>query len=128
MLTACSEIGPDDGTDPRDWTKDCSRRPPGRKALQLCRQAAEALRAALAGCHDEVLSGLAVVGVVPAPHAGRLLATVAAEPSAAEHDAAEVLARLGRATGWLRTEVAAAVHRRKAPELVFRVAGHFSFQ
>jgi ribosome-binding factor A len=120
MLEACSDLGPEDGTDPRDWKKDWNARRPGRKALQLCRQVAEALNAALAGCGDAVLSGLQVVSVEPAPHAGRLLVTVAAAPSAAERDAAVVSAHLHRATGLLRSEVAAAVHRRKTPELVFR--------
>jgi hypothetical protein len=34
--------------------------------------------------------------------------------------AAEATAALGRAAAWLRTEVAAAVHRRRAPRLTFR--------
>jgi ribosome-binding factor A len=122
MLAAASDLGPEDGTDPRDWKKDWNARRPGRKALQLCRQVAEALAAAFAGCGDDVLTGLQVVSVTPAPNAGRLLVTVAAAPSAAERDAAVVREHLHRATGLLRSEVAAAIHRRKTPELVFRVA------
>jgi ribosome-binding factor A len=122
MLAAASDLGPEDGTDPRDWAKDWNARRPGRKALQLCRQVAEALNAALAGCGDAVLSGLQVVSVVPAPNAGRLLAMVAAAPSAAERDAAAVQEHLRRAAGLLRSEVAAAIHRRKTPELTYQVA------
>ena len=121
LLAAASDLGPEDGTDPRDWGKDWTARRPGRKALQLCRQVAEALAAALAGCGDAALNGLQVVAVEPAPHAGRLRVTVAAAPSAAERDAAVVSEHLQRAAGRLRSEVATAIHRRKAPELAYRV-------
>jgi ribosome-binding factor A len=121
MLAVASDLSPEDGTDPRDWAKDWNARRPGRKALQLCRQVAEALNAALAGCGDAVLSGLQVMSVVPAPNAGRLLVTVAAAPSAAEHDATMVTEHLRRAAGLLRSEVAAAIHRRKMPELTYQV-------
>ena len=122
LLAAASDLGPEDGTDPRDWQKDWNARRPGRKALQLCRQVAEALAAALAGCGDGVLAGLQVTAVEPAPNAGRLLVTVAAAASAAERDAAVTAEHLRRAAGLLRSEVAAAIHRRKTPELAFRVA------
>jgi ribosome-binding factor A len=122
MLAACDEIGPDDGANPREWAKTGLRGPPGRKALQLCRQVAQALQAALGDCRDEVLCGLVVTAVTPAPHAGRLRVSVAATPSAAVREAAVVQEHLVRAAGLLRAEVAAAIHRRKTPELVFAVA------
>src|SRR5262245_20377833 len=122
MLAACDEIAPDDGIDPREWAKAELRRTPGRKALQLCRQVAEALQAALLECRDEVLSGLVVTAVTPAPHAGRLRVSVAAAPSAAVRDAVIVQQHLSRAAGLLRAEVAAAIHRRKTPELIFAIA------
>jgi ribosome-binding factor A len=58
---------------------------------------------------------------VPAPSTARLLVTVAPSPAAEAVEATTVLARLERVRGRLRTEVAAAVHRRKAPDLTFRV-------
>src|SRR5262245_51364281 len=90
MLVASSHPGPEDGTDPRDWKKDWNAHRPGRKALQLCRQVAEALASALTGCADAVLQDLLVVAVEPAPNAGRMLVTLAATPSAAERDASTV--------------------------------------
>src|SRR5947209_545598 len=122
LLAACSEIGPDDGIDPRYDGHANAPRGPGRKALQLCRQVAEALDAAFTGCGDEVLNGLCVTGVKPAPHAGRLLVTVAATPAAEPMPVAVVQERLCRAAGMLRSEVAAAIHRRRAPELAFVTA------
>src|SRR5262249_3207660 len=98
------------------------RRHSNRKALQLCRQVAEALNGAFSRCRDDVLASLFVVAVQPAPNTGRLLATVTASASAGDLDAAEALAHLQRAAGFLRTEITAAIHRRRTPELLFRVA------
>jgi len=58
---------------------------------------------------------------VPAPYASRLLVAVAPSPAPEAVEVAAVLERLDRVRGRLRTEVAAAVHRRKAPDLTFRV-------
>lgn len=108
-------LGPDDGQDPRRFHDRRTRRGDGRKALQLCEQVRHALTAALAGLGDETLQGVEVLGVEPAPHSGRLRATVTAP------DRAGAEARLHAAAGRLRTEVAASINRRKAPELVFAV-------
>jgi ribosome-binding factor A len=121
LLAGCSDPGPDDGTDPKDWRKDWNARRPGRKALQLCSQVAEVLAASFADCGDAVLRDLVVTSVAPAPNAGRLLVTVAAGPASEPRSVDEVLGHLHRAAGWLRTEVAAGVNRRKTPELMFRV-------
>ena len=94
------------------------RRGPGRKGLQLCGQVRDALHGILAGMADATLRDLAVVSVEPAPNTGRLLVTVAAPPDA---DRAAVGGHVGRAAGLIRAEVAAAIHRRHAPELAFRV-------
>ena len=89
----------------------------GRKALQLCRQVAEALCWILGDCRDEVLQAVRVRTVEPAPSAARLLVTVEADG----FEPADALEHLQRATGLLRCEVAASICRRRAPELVFHV-------
>ena len=124
----CAEVHPDDGVDPREAVRKTVRSPrpgaverrPGRKTLQLCHQVAETLRDALAGqCDDDVLQGLDVVEVSPGPDASRLLVAVRplgpAEPG-------RILERLDRASGRLRTAVAAAITRRKTPVLAYRLA------
>lgn len=116
------EAGPDDGVDPKELLRKPWDAPKqaGRKALQLCGQVKDVLHATLAGCGDAVLQAVAVVGVEPAPHTGRLRATVAV-PADGTVSRAEAEDHLARAAGLLRSEVAGAVRRRKAPELVFLV-------
>src|SRR5438067_11700061 len=38
LLRSCSELGPEDGLDPRIVPRDTARKVPNRKALQLCNQ------------------------------------------------------------------------------------------
>jgi ribosome-binding factor A len=120
ILSSAADVRPDDGCDPRLDRR--GERPAGkRKTLQLCREAERTLSAVLAGeCDDDVLRELIVLSVVPAPNAGRLVVTVAL-PSSSNVPVEEVLQLLLRVSGRLRSELAAAVSRRKAPELAFRV-------
>jgi ribosome-binding factor A len=117
VLSACDAVGPDDGLDPLYDRPAQPRKVPNRKALQLCGQVADTLALVLGECGDDVLRDLRVVSVTPAPNAARLLVTVARAAGMAE----DVAGCLERARGKLRSEIAAAVHRRKAPDLTFRV-------
>jgi ribosome-binding factor A len=123
LRSLCAEVHPDDGSDPHVFfRKDGSRGKPRHKARQLCRQVAEILDSLLAGdSADALLNDLAVVSVEPAPDSATLLVTVAARPSAEPVHPAATLGRLDRASGWIRTEVAAAITRKRAPLLVYRV-------
>ena len=123
LRTLCAEVHPDDGSDPRVFfRKDGSRVKPGHKARQLCRQVLEVLDALLAGqAGDDRLLNLAVVDVEPAPDASRLLVTVTPRTSDHSTDPIEILASLDRASGWLRSEVASAITRKRAPLLAYRV-------
>ncbi len=95
-----------------------SQRGGDRKTLQLCRQIERALSFALSDCDDDVTSNLVVQSVSPAPNAGRVLVLVSSlAPDATPQ---QVLAALDRHAGKLRSEVAAAITRRKAPELTFQ--------
>ena len=93
--------------------------------MQLCGQVSEALNAILPGMADEILQNLTVVKVEPAPNAGRLRVTVAGAIPADVPDPATrmgAMLAINRAAGFLRTEVARAIHRKRAPELVFHLA------
>jgi ribosome-binding factor A len=118
LLSAASDLGPGDGLDPR-LDRQGGRRP-GRKTLQLCSQVMQTLSGVLSEQSDDVLRDLLVVGVTPAG-GGRMLVTVTPAPSAAVRDPAVLLQHLAQAHGLLRSEVAASIHRRKAPDLLFQV-------
>jgi ribosome-binding factor A len=121
LLASCSDPGHEDGRDPRYDRRSPERRA-GRKCLQLCAQVARTLAEVLTGeCGDDLLRDLAVESVAPAPNAGRLLVTVSLTPPVEPGLADQVAGRLERVRGRLRAEVAAAVHRRRVPDLVFRI-------
>jgi len=95
-----------------------------QKTAQLCRQVLRAVSMALADSGDDVLRELVVHDVEPAPDAGRLMVNVGFSASAGVTSVVEVLGRLEQASSFLRREVAGAVTRKRAPELMFRfVAG-----
>lgn len=123
LRASCSEPGPEDGLDPRLRHRQTpGGRRSGRKAMQLCGQVARTLAAVLAGeCGDDHLRDLVVESVEPAPNAGRLLVTLSLAPSAEPGHADQAAQSLERARGRLRAEAASAVHRRRAPDLVFRL-------
>ncbi len=122
-LPVYGPLGPEDGVDPRTELRDRPRPVHNRKALQLCSQIAKTLHGALQGeCDDEVLRDLLVQSVEPAPDSTRLLVTVSLSPAAPERTPVEVLEHLHQAHGRLRSEIAAAIHRRKTPDLMFRLA------
>ena len=88
-----------------------------RKARQFCRQVQRALNLALADRHtDDGLSDLFVEDVSPAPDCGHLLVLVVVP---AERLVSEALGSLRRDAPRLRSEVAAAITRKRAPELSF---------
>jgi ribosome-binding factor A len=67
-----------------------------------------------------VLRGVVVESVQMGPDSGRLLVTVVSEdarPAAVD----ELMARLERSRGRLRSEIASGIHRKRTPELGFRV-------
>lgn len=94
-----------------------SSRQAQRKAQQFCRQVQRALNLALAeSSSDESLASLFVEEVSPAPDCGRLLVQVLVPTGNA---IAEVIGALRRDAPRLRSEVAMAITRKRAPELVF---------
>jgi ribosome-binding factor A len=98
-------------------TRQSSRRQAERKTRQFCRQVQRALNLALADrsvCTG--LDDLFVEEVLPAPDCGRLLVHVLIP---AHRPIADAIRDLGRETPRLRSEVAMAITRKRAPELCF---------
>ncbi len=83
---------------------------------------AETLSLVLAGeCDDDLLRDLLVESVTPYPTSVRLLVTLVPAVSAGDESLEQLAQRLETFHGKLHSAVAAAIHRRKAPDLVFRV-------
>jgi ribosome-binding factor A len=119
--TSRGQVDPDDGLDPREFFKPESRTGgAGRKAQQLSAQVADTLHQVFGESADATLQSLAVVEVRPAPDASQLLVLVAPAVGA-ECTADEAADALARAGAWLRGEVAKAITRKRAPQLVFRL-------
>jgi ribosome-binding factor A len=88
-----------------------------RKAQQFCRQVQRALNLALADRDvGDGFDDLFVEDVLPAPDCGHLLVHVLIP---ADLSVVDAMAALGREAPGLRSEVASAISRKRAPELVF---------
>ena len=122
MLPLVAELRPDDGIDPRELARPERPRKGQRKARQLCAQVAETLGFVLSGeCADELLQSIQILAVDPAPDASQLVVTVRADLPGQQANPADVLEHLNQVMGRLRSEIAAAITRKRAPKLVFRV-------
>ncbi|MCI0376411.1 MAG: ribosome-binding factor A [Gemmataceae bacterium] len=113
----CAHWGGDDGIDPRLTPHRPQGKVNNRKALQLCRQIERILAGVLEG---DLLRDLCVQAVTPAPDSSRLLATFTFH-GPEKIATPDILDALHNAQAKLRAEVALGIHRRKTPELVFRV-------
>ncbi|MBL8899303.1 MAG: ribosome-binding factor A [Planctomycetes bacterium] len=90
-----------------------------RKSIQLAAQIEECVRELLEReTRDESLQELSVLGAHVLPGAAHV-AVVLRVPRRGE--LALWRAKLERARGWLRTEIARAIHRKRTPELVFEL-------
>jgi ribosome-binding factor A len=124
--TQCGRIHEDDGIDPREFFRKSSsgRGKPNRKTAQLCSQVSETISLALTSDFaDERLQGLRVVSVEPAADSGQLIVTVQADVAEGSIELSELSERLAVITGRIRSEMAAAITRKRAPRLTFRVLG-----
>lgn len=97
-----------------------SARGADRKVKQLCREVHRTVSEILSGeVADDRIAGLLVDSVEPAPDASRL-AVVLLLPRG-EKDADGILERLNRLKGFCRAEIAAAIQRKRTPEIVFQL-------
>lgn len=127
LRALCAEVHSDDGIDPREvFSREAgSRKETFRKVRQLCKQVSQALACTLGGqCADPVLQDLQVVCVEPTSDPGRLLATVELSSLEGQVTVEDVLDRLKHVQGFLRSEMAASITRKRTPELSFAVRPH----
>lgn len=120
----CGELHDDDGVDPREYFQPHrSRDRDGRKTQQLCRQVQRILEQIFSGeIRDELLDSLRIVSVTStAP--STLQVTLVADLPPERFDRKQIEARLDELSGWLRTEVAGAITRKRTPLLIFHLVG-----
>jgi|688.fasta_scaffold523830_2 ribosome-binding factor A len=120
----CDELHDDDGVDPREYFRP-QRQPSkyDRKTRQLCQQVQQTLDQIFGGeLRDELLDSLRVLSV-GSTASSTLLVTVVADLPPERFDRAQIEARLADLAGWLRSEVAGAITRKRAPLLVFHLLG-----
>jgi ribosome-binding factor A len=92
------------------------------KSLQLCEQARRALEFAFDHeCRDERLAELVVVEVMPDPGVRRLRVWLRGPADMDEECHRHIVERLAAARGFLRAQVAGAIHRKRTPELAFEL-------
>lgn len=121
LRALCAHLYPDDGVDPREDKRRNAgvENKSSRKLRQLCKQTARTLQLALGMLPQaDALVGVHVRAVRPAPNAGRLCAVLVVPDPGHLEEVAAVVRRYNRV---LRGEVASAITRRRAPELIYDV-------
>lgn len=121
LRALCARVEEEDGISPaRERRPREEGKGGGRKDRQFCKQVVRALNlAVMAESSSPFLRELVFVSAEPAPDTSRLRVNTQGEAAIARAGAAAVLAELRRATGFLRSQVAAAISRRRVPELTF---------
>jgi ribosome-binding factor A len=117
----CEEPAIEDGVDPRRFFRRGDQSG-NHKTQRLCGAAQRTLSLCLS-LGDETVRGLAVEAVEPATSPGLLVLVLRADRPLAPEDRARVLRALGSMRGSLRADIAAAVSRRRVPDLAFLVLG-----
>lgn len=93
----------------------------GNKTQQVCALTERALSLAMAASDDELLQSLQVVRVIPAPSVARLLVVVQPVVELPHLDSTRILDTLEARRGYLRSELASELNRKKTPELSFTI-------
>ncbi|MEM7316890.1 MAG: ribosome-binding factor A [Planctomycetota bacterium] len=122
MLRYCANIDNDaDGKNPRDDKSIHSyekRDPAIYRQQRLCRQIAETLSLALSDAPDPLVAAAQLLMVKPRKGAKSVTVRVATTDA----DIAQLREALQASEGWLRSEVAAAISRKRVPRLVFEIS------
>lgn len=128
LRSLCADLSLEDGLDPKLIARGGSlpaggesTAPNRRKTWQLCSQVHDALRLILGEAADERLQSLEVREVLPAPNDSQLLVLLVPLDPLTEAEREEVTAALEVAAGWLRTEIASAITRKRAPRLMLQL-------
>lgn len=118
----CAELTPDDGIDPRKYFSRKSKTSSNRKTYQLCKEIELTLNLTLAGeLADPALSSLVIAKVEPIPESGDFLVIFEWRQNTRDFQFEEVMFSIKKASGFLRSEVAKSINRKRVPQLSYRL-------
>jgi ribosome-binding factor A len=118
----CDELDRDDGIDPRILARKHISKSRDHKSAQLSKEAKRTLSLALAGeLSDARLQDLEVIDVTTGLDDQFLVVTVTPTNSASNLDSNQLLKRLKKIQGYLRSTIAQSVKRKRVPALKFEV-------
>lgn len=120
----CAEFGPEDGIDPRYLVKDQGRKIGHQNVLRMCNEVIKVLSLVLAGdMRDPVLQSLQVIDVTAEGNGQFLHVTVGCPECGSEINEIEALDALTQVQGYLRSEIALCINRKRVPALRFHYVG-----
>ena len=119
----CAEIGPEDGIEQRYLTKQHKGSKREHKDLQLCKRAKRTVDLVFAGEHlNPLLHELTVERVELSTNSNQLVITVLVDPNLSIEKKVSIVGALTHAKGYVRSSIAQAIERKRAPAIRFRIA------
>lgn len=119
LLELCGSLGDEDTKSPKEFhQKKTYKKRLGHKNLQLCEQVGRTLMLVLPESKEERIRDLIVERVRLGKNAGGLRVELR-QPDVTPVESRDLLALLRAEEGWLRSEVANAITRKRVPRLTF---------
>ena len=114
----CADLHADDGPPNSRCKESRDDRNNDRKTMQLCAQVRRALHGIIPLPGSSFFEGLVVEAVKPGPNATRLRVVISV-PISCAHSIPLLNQRLAEMVGFLRSEVASQINRKRVPMLTF---------
>ena len=120
----CGEVCPGDGVNPRYDSTRSGRKTSRHKMSQVCKKASKVLVSIFQGeTIEPILSSLQIVSVELDGEGQYLSVTIGHTNKDIEYDEFDIQLALSRAKGYLRTELAQSINRKRVPMLKFKYIG-----
>lgn len=116
----CADLHPDDSPPESRRKESRDESSDDRKTMQLCAQVRRALHGVIPLPGSSCFEGVVVEAVQPDPDASRLRIVISVPPSCAE-PIPSLKQRLIDRVGFIRSEVASQIHRKRVPILTFEL-------
>ena len=114
----CADLHPDDGQPISRGNESRDDHSDDRKTMQLCAQVRRALHGIIPLPGSSFFEGLVVEAVKPDPNASRLCVVISI-PISCAHSIPALNQRLTDMVGFMRSEVASQINRKRVPMLTF---------